>query len=207
MKKILITGGSQGLGLELCKQLKGEIHIIDITSPKEKLNNVIFHKVSVSDKKVIDILKKIGELDLVINNAGIMKRESLRDVSLKEFEFINDVNVKGCFLVSRYVMLKEKGKVVFINSRHGIKLQDTVYSYTKNLMKFIAKSFSKKYDVKEAYLGPFEGGVSKVGYTKKEYEKREKESVKKISKLVIELIKSNHKKLIYKEKIKDYVFK
>ncbi|MFT4311054.1 MAG: SDR family oxidoreductase [Candidatus Woesearchaeota archaeon] len=207
MQKIIITGGSSGLGLEICKQLKGEIHVLDIINPKEKIDGATYHKTNIYSEKTISILEKIGEVDLVINNAGIMNRKSLSEIKLEEFDEINDVNIKGSYLVSRYSKLKNKGQLIFINSRHGLRAKDTSYSFTKNALKMIAKSFSKKCDVKEAYLGPFEGGASKVGYTKKEYEKREKESVQKIAKLVIKLIKSNHKKLIYKEKIKGYVFK
>lgn len=207
MKKIIITGGSKGLGLALCKKLKGEINILDIVKPQEKLPNVIFHKVDISTKKVVSVLKKIGDVDIVINNTGIMNRESLREIKIKDFNKIIDVNIKGSYLVSRCAKLKQNGILVFINSRHGLTLRDTSYSYTKNVLKLIAKSFSKKYLVKQAFLGPFDGGVSKTGYTKEEYEKRFKHGRENIAKLVVKLIDSKYKKLIFKEKKKRYEFK
>lgn len=207
MKRIIITGGSDGLGFELSKILKGEIHILDIKPPKQKLENVTYHKVDLTKKELITTLKKIKETDILINNAGIMNRESLTNITLKDFNKITNTNITASFTASRYANLKKDATIIFINSRHGTTLKNTAYSYTKNCLKLIAKTFSKKYNVKEAYLGPFEGGASKTGHTPKEYEKRYKEKTQTIAKLIKKLIKTNHTKIIYQEKTKTHQFK
>lgn len=207
MKKTIITGGASGLGLKLAEKLKGEIHIIDINPFPAKQSNVISHKCNLTDhKKIMKILKKIGLVDLIINNAAIMNRESLVDINQVDFNKIMDINVKAPWMVSRFAQLNKNGMNLFINSRHGMKLKDTAYSFSKNTLDLVAQSFSNNFVVKQAFLGPFEGGVSKTGLSQKMYAERSKEKTEVIADYIIDLINSDKRKLLYDEKLKRYYF-
>ncbi len=208
--KIIITGGNGSLGKNLCKEFKGEIHVLDKEKPKQKLNHVKYHEVDITSKKVISVLKKIGEVDLVINNAGVMRRGKITEISEEDFDFCIDVNFKGSWLVSRYAKLKKTGILLFINSRHGekIKNEPSIYSLSKVALKYLALLFKNQHIiVKEAYLGPFIGGVSKTGYSDSEYALRKKDKAETMAKLIRKLVEGKETKLMFNEKTQEYYFK
>ncbi|MFT4261501.1 MAG: SDR family oxidoreductase [Candidatus Woesearchaeota archaeon] len=204
--KIIITGGSRGLGAELAKNLKGEIHVLDII--KGDNNKVHYHVIDIT-KDLNKVLTNIGEVDLVINNAGIMKRGSILDNSLNDFEDIVKTNVIGAWNVTRHTLLKKDATILFINSRHGLKLkkEPAFYSLTKKWLDDLAILFSHKYRVKNAYLGPFEGGVSKTDLTKEEYEKRALLTTKEICDMILDLLKRKKNNLIFDEENNSYKYK
>ena len=50
-----------------------------------------------ADSMVADTLKEFGQLDIVINNAGIIRNRTFLNINEYEFEPVIDVHVKGCF--------------------------------------------------------------------------------------------------------------
>jgi NAD(P)-dependent dehydrogenase (short-subunit alcohol dehydrogenase family) len=139
MKKILITGASRGIGLELCRQLLKEGNTVFGTyrdknssknlfqlAKKEKRLQVVRLDVNSSDS-IRSALKAIEEispcLDQVFNNAGILDWNSLEDISADAFRQIYETNVIGSFQVSREALpLLKKGHsplIVNISSRLG----------------------------------------------------------------------------------------
>ncbi len=202
--RVLITGASQGLGYELCKHLKAStIHCIDIVKPQQELQNVTYHKLDIRSEETIKLLSTLEEFDLIINNAGVMRRGTISEISLEDFKTSLEINVLGSWLISRYAKLSLNGQILFINSRHGLDLKKdpAIYSLTKKSLNLLAELFRKdKFVVKEAFLGPFKGGVSQEGHTKEEYAKRELSTPSEIANLIIKLIESSSKtRLIYDE--------
>ncbi|MEK7149962.1 MAG: SDR family oxidoreductase [Patescibacteria group bacterium] len=113
-KTIFITGGADGIGLATAKKLLFEganvvIYSLDVDKVKnENLDsdkvlilkgNVRFrNQVKKAMKKAI---KKFGSVDVLINNAGVAKRENFLETDNNDWDFIFDVNVKGVFICTQ----------------------------------------------------------------------------------------------------------
>lgn len=137
-KVAVITGGSQGIGLEYAKTLSGfgaSIGIADIQDEKAKevadsiakeyRNTTLAVHMDVSDRVSInkgaeEILAKFGKVDILINNAGIIIRKKFEDVEDREWDQVIDVNLRGTFLCSqvfgRPMIQQKSGKIINISS-------------------------------------------------------------------------------------------
>ncbi len=68
-------------------------------------------------------LEKYGRVDILVNNAGVAKDILFVDVEEKDWDLVQNVNIKGVYLVTRavvpHMMTAKYGKVVNISSRSG----------------------------------------------------------------------------------------
>jgi NAD(P)-dependent dehydrogenase (short-subunit alcohol dehydrogenase family) len=129
MPTILITGTNKGIGLQLCSQLKArgdEVIAVCRTSGPElsELGVRIIDGIDVSNAESIVRLKSElagQQLDVLINNAGILKGDSFGnldyDVMLEQFR----VNALGPLRVTEALVdnLKDGSKVAIVTSRVG----------------------------------------------------------------------------------------
>ena len=129
MPKVLVTGCNRGIGLQLCTQLHGRgdvvIGVCRSASPEiSDLGIRVIEGIDVSDGDDIDALAKAlnGEsIDILINNAGILRSDTLEsldyDVMLEQFR----VNTLGPLRVARALLpnLHEGSKVAIVSSRVG----------------------------------------------------------------------------------------
>jgi len=118
-KNILITGGTSPLGSSLAETFaKNGANVAIHCNRSERKARLLAQKLSLSYgirachvkgdiKNVSDIkrfVKKasrfLGSLDIVINNAGIFQRTPARQVDLKDWNNIIDINLRGTFFVS-----------------------------------------------------------------------------------------------------------
>ena len=141
-KIAVVTGGSQGIGLEICKifaQNGASIAVVDI-NPPEKLETaaqeiaqfgtqVKTYQCNVADnKQVAEVCKQIltdfGKADILVNNAGITKDNLILRMSETDFDAVIDVNLKGAFYMTknfyRPMMKQKSGKIINISSVSGL---------------------------------------------------------------------------------------
>ncbi len=200
--RVLITGGAAGLGHALCKSFEGDVHSIDVVDPQQPLEHVTYHTVSVCDSALKEVLERVGSVDVLINNAGIMRREGVLDISFEDARLLFDVNVFGVWNVTRHTLLSTDAVVVFVNSRHGMRLEPdpAMYSLTKNMLSLLSEVFSQEgVRVKQAFLGPFEGGVSRHGHSAQGYAMRTLHSAEHVANLMRAFIDSSEGVLEYVE--------
>jgi len=110
-----VTGGAQGLGACIVKQLAREgatVILADVlhdageslaTELQEGGLSVIFKSLDVTSEEqwehlVTDINNAFGRLDIVVNNAAIIVRKRLSELSIKEWNRALSVNLTGVFL-------------------------------------------------------------------------------------------------------------
>lgn len=136
MKRVLITGGTSGMGLSATKLFleKGwKVMIADLNEDKgitviEELkglgyNNIYFCKCNVavdSDvKSLYDYtIDTLGGIDSIINNAGICITGMLHELSESEWDRLLDVDVKSIYLTSKYFIpyMIENGGGTIVNT-------------------------------------------------------------------------------------------
>ncbi len=149
-KKVIITGGTRGIGAAIARLfLKAGAKLL-VTGTKDTNpevqgvsdnNNTRYHQLDLysddSLNKFLNALNKLKKIDVLINNAGVNKIESISNISSNDWDWINSVNLKGPFLLTRTVseMMKKQnsGKIINIASIFGVisKEKRAAYSSTK----------------------------------------------------------------------------
>lgn len=158
-KRILITGSSSGLGFEVARGLAraGATIILNGRRP-ERLAAAVQQlrqenacvSTSCFDVTVEDEVRRgiaeAGEIDVLINNAGIQRRGPLELLSLAEWNEVLSANLTSCFLVAREVvfrmMERRSGKIINICSLMSDFGRTGTASYTasKGGLKMLTKA-------------------------------------------------------------------
>ena len=139
-KKVLITGGSKGIGAACVKYfcLAGaSVAFTFNSSPVSaaklekrycKISSCKGYKVDIANESEIKtcvstIIKDFGKIDILVNNAGIWKEAKINRMSLAQWEETLRVNLTSIFLTTRYVVpsmkIKRYGKIINISSTAG----------------------------------------------------------------------------------------
>lgn len=129
MTTVLVTGCNRGIGLQLCKQLaeRGDEVIAVCRSESSELNELgvrVIAGIDVSRGDAMPRLKSaIGDqrIDILINNAGILRRDKLGELNYEEMTEQFQVNTLGPLRVTEALLdnLTEGSKVAIVTSRVG----------------------------------------------------------------------------------------
>jgi 3-oxoacyl-[acyl-carrier protein] reductase len=150
-KTIIITGGTRGIGAAMVNAFCNARANVVVTGTKktgvetldvpDSQNNIQYHQLDYSSaesvKEFISLVKGLDKVDVLINNAGVNKIESVTEISLDDWDWINAVNLRGPFLLTQAAsekMKKQKsGKIINIASIFGVvsKENRAAYSSTK----------------------------------------------------------------------------
>ncbi len=94
---------------------------------------------------------EVGSVDVVVNNAGIIKRVPMHEMSAKDFRQVIDIDLNGPFIVSKAVipsmMKKRSGKIINICSMMSELGRETVAAYAaaKGGLKMLTKNIASEY--------------------------------------------------------------
>ncbi len=150
-KTIIITGGTRGIGAAMVNAFYNARANVVVTGTKktgvetldipDSQNNIQYHQLDYSSaesvKEFISLVKGLDKVDVLINNAGVNKIESVTEISLDDWDWINAVNLRGPFLLTQAAsekMKKQKsGKIINSASIFGVvsKENRAAYSSTK----------------------------------------------------------------------------
>ena len=131
----LITGGNRGLGLAMGKALAEAGANIAIVARDEQTNHMAASEIATQynvdctsvtcdvasetdiKKAVAHTVERFGKIDILINSAGINIRGAVENLSLEDFNKVQQVNVTGSWLASREVVphMKKNGYGRIIN--------------------------------------------------------------------------------------------
>lgn len=135
-KRIIVTGCSRGIGLELVKHLGGLGHeVLALSRSIEGLNrfksshgNLHPLEADITDPKDLETIVKFvnnqwGEVDVLIHNAGTLIHKPFKETSLEDFLKVYQVNVFAVAELTRQMdqFLKSGSHVVGISSMGGIQ--------------------------------------------------------------------------------------
>ena len=127
-KIILITGGKTGIGLAIAEQLRGEGgHVITAQRRLYHDDPFAWQADLASAKGCHALISKIkdeyGRLDLLINNAGVMKEAPIEEMDEALWQETIAINLTAPFILIKqaYQMLKEsRGNIINIGSIEGL---------------------------------------------------------------------------------------
>ena len=121
-KTAVITGGAKGIGAATVKALReagATVHSLDIESGCDVTD----------EKQVKDAFARIGALDILVNNAGRAVRKTAMDLSEKEWDEVQDLNVKATFFCARNAvpLMKKRGGGAIVNLASIMGLSGGIY--------------------------------------------------------------------------------
>ncbi len=219
-KTVLITGGAQGIGHQLAMLAAdrgARIFVFDVSEPAEPLEGVKYFKVDITSANDLEsAFKKIGgQIDVVINNAGLMRRGNVFETSEADYDLLMNVNLKGMWLVTKYAgpWLTDGATVFFMSSRHGMTLKPdpAIYCLSKHGvwgLAEIVKMTRPDFRVKVAFPGSVDTALTWVQVKEEDKEAKRKTVVSPqfIAGKIIELIESDYAELVFDEQKKEYRF-
>ena len=143
-KTALITGTSRGIGSSIKEILQNDE--IKILSPSRNELDLS------SSESINKFLSEISEdIDIIVNNAGILKVGKAEELSIKDFQDILQVNVLAPFQIISGIVggMKRKkfGRIVNISSIWGEKSKSgrSIYSTSKAALNALTRSFAVEF--------------------------------------------------------------
>jgi short-subunit dehydrogenase len=171
MKTAIITGASKGIGRAISlKFAANNINLVlasrdetllkqlqDQIEEKYKIKSLIIPTDVTNEdqvkKLVQETLDQFGKIDILVNNAGVGRFKRADEFTLEDYDHMFDVNVKGVFLVCKYVVphmiTRESGQIINIASiagKNGFKT-GTLYAASKHAV--VGYTWSLREDLKE----------------------------------------------------------
>jgi len=130
----LVTGGGRGLGEAICRAL-GEAGAVVVAGDVQRESadrtaeavraaggTAIALAVDVADERsaaeaVRAVMDRFGALDVLVNNAGVDRTVSLEELSVKEWDHISAVNLRGPFVMAReaFPIMRARGGGAIVN--------------------------------------------------------------------------------------------
>jgi len=199
-KNIIVTGASGGIGNSIIKKLsEAGANILASGTKIEKLEElkknykkikILRFDISQNEKieEFIDNATKDlgGNLDCIVNNAGITQDNLAIRMSLEEWQKVIDINLTSTFLISKFAikkMLKNKsGKIINITSvvGHTGNLGQVNYTASKAGIIAMSKSLAIEYAKKNINVNCISPGFIKTVMTDKIDEKFKEVIISKI---------------------------
>lgn len=177
----LVTGATQGIGMAIAGGLAaaGARLVVNGTSSQQKLDAAVAglqnqgfdaagYRFDVTDENEVataveKIESEVGAVEILVNNAGIIRRTALLDMPLDEWELVIKTDLTSAFIVSRAVVpgMVERGagKIINICSMMSEVGRDTVgaYAAAKGGLKMLTRSMATewaRYNIQVNGLGP-----------------------------------------------------
>ncbi len=168
MARFLVSGANRGIGLEFCRQLQergDEVIAVcrNISDELQKLGLRIIDRIDVSEAGDVARLREalVGvQLDILINNAGVLVRDNLKHLDFDGIELQWRINAVAPLRVTAALLqnLKSGSKVFTLSSSMGSVEENTSGSYygyrmSKSAVNIAMKSLSV--DLKDRGIGVF----------------------------------------------------
>jgi 3-oxoacyl-[acyl-carrier protein] reductase len=200
-KVAVVTGASKGIGASIAKHLaaEGASVVVNYSSSREGADKVVAEiqkkggkalaiQANVAKQKDIERLfaetkKAYGQLDILINNAGVYEFLPLENVTDEHFHRLYDLNVLGLLLTSKEASTYfngDGGSIVNISSVAGIisPPSASVYASTKAAVDSVTRSLAKEFGPRKIRVNSINPGlvltegVESVGFDEGDFRKQ-----------------------------------
>ena len=163
-KVALVTGGSSGIGAETCVRFSEEgarVAVVASSSPDKAQATVDrcqgrgrafvcdLADVGAIDQLVADVIRAFGQIDILVNSAGVFYPTRVGETDEDMFDRMIDANLKGCFFMcdrvgQHMVERGDGGKIVNMGSGAGVAGRSNylVYSAVKAGVINMTRSFA-----------------------------------------------------------------
>lgn len=162
---VLITGASRGIGRSIALNLADDHDIaVNYRNSSDAANQVVNviqkdggNAIAVQgdvrdpedvDSMITEIIDEFGELDGVVNNAGIVEPDLATEINDDQWNRVLDTNLTGAFYVTRAAIpyLEPDGDVIFISSIGGTGgTVDASYAASKAGLHGLTRSLAREY--------------------------------------------------------------
>lgn len=168
-KKVVITGGTSGIGKQIALLFAEQgAHVLILGTNEDRAKQVIneikklglpqefsYDIVNVSDTTEVEIalnkvLEKWGNIDILINNAGIVKDNFIIKMKEEEWDEVLSVNLKSvyntCRVLARPMIKAKSGKIINVTSIVGLtgNAGQVNYAASKSGMIGLTKSLAQE---------------------------------------------------------------
>lgn len=121
-RRVFITGGAGGIGKAIVKTFRGAGHRVAFCDCNESAGKELalqtgtsFYPADVSDKGSLEncvshLLETWGDIDILINNAGISTFSPITETQVEDFDHILSVNLRPAFITSRLLALHRQSQ-------------------------------------------------------------------------------------------------
>lgn len=121
-KRVFVTGGAEGIGKAIVQAFCNAGYRVAFCDKNEtsgqqlaKETGTVFYQVDVSDQKSLErCMQRIflvwGDIDIIVNNAGISKFSPITETSIDDFDNILSVNLRPAFITSRLLAIHRKSQ-------------------------------------------------------------------------------------------------
>ncbi|XP_037033452.1 17-beta-hydroxysteroid dehydrogenase 14-like [Bradysia coprophila] len=145
-KVVIVTGASSGIGADVVKRFANEAAKVVLVGRNEaNLNkvrnelpanvealNIIADITKHEDSVINKTIERFGQIDILINNAGVLQKGSVEDIEISDFDDLMDVNVRSVFKLTKRAiphLIKTKGNIVNVSSITGLRSFPNAISY------------------------------------------------------------------------------
>jgi 3-oxoacyl-[acyl-carrier protein] reductase len=163
----LVTGGSRGIGAAIAKRLAADGANVAITYTKgadaaasvvkEIERNgakAIAIQADATDAAAVEAavektVATLGQLDVLVNNAGTAIPKKFEETTLEEMDRMIDINIRGAFVATQAALqhMKDGGRIIMIGSCVGERMMTpglVPYSATKGAVKMFSQGLSRE---------------------------------------------------------------
>jgi len=168
-KVAFVSGGARGMGAaeaqlfarEGAKVVIGDVLDDEGRQTEAAINELggecLYVHLDVSSEEswtsaVAETVARFGKLNILVNNAGVVSRDKVEDISVAEWDRVMDINAKGVFLGTKAAIPEMRkaggGSIVNISSISGIAGQAyvaAVYNASKGAVRIFTKSTAIQY--------------------------------------------------------------
>lgn len=166
-KNVLVTGGSRGIG-KACVDLflksganvaftfqRAKLEAEKVASGYVGSSKLKYYKVDLSDSNDIEkvigsVLNDFGQIDVIVNNAGIWKEAAIDQMTLEEWNEMMNINLTSTYLITKLVVPGMKknnfGRIINIASTAGQRGEafHSHYAASKGGMISLTKSLASE---------------------------------------------------------------
>lgn len=168
-RTVLITGAAGGLGRALTKRYRELGAAVALVDANEEGLQAVVEETGGATERVLMIPADLaqtaeasrivsrvdaafGRLDVLVNNAGVLIRKPIEQMTPEEFDLLTNVNLRAPFFLSqsavRLMQRHRRGRIINISSiaaRTGGAADAAVYAATKAGLIALTKAFARTY--------------------------------------------------------------